>query len=289
MRVAILGASGMLGSMLVRHISKYFEVVATVRGRYIVNAPNIKQYSLDALEPDAIEYVIHDCDWVINAIGLINKYVNNENLVEAVKINVIFPRLLADVAEKSGCQVIQIATDCVFSGLRSRYTENDIHDATDIYGKTKSLGEINSPNMHHLRCSIIGPELKSHTSLMDWFLKQPKGAVVDGYTNHLWNGITTLHFAKICKGIIESNLALPNVQHVVPADVVSKCELLHYFSKEYSREDVCIKPTLAPQVINRSLATANTELNLQLWNLAGYSNPPTISQMVKELAEYCKN
>jgi len=288
MKVAVLGASGMLGSMLVNYLPQYFDVVATAR-QAKCNMDNVRWAVLDADDPRAMGYIVRDCDWVINAIGLINKYIVEANIVEAVKVNIVFPRLLVDVAEKQGCQVIQIATDCVFSGARGLYTEKNTHDPVDIYGKTKSLGEIHSPNIHHLRCSIVGPELKNHTSLLDWFLSQPTGAKVDGYTNHIWNGITTLQFAKICRGIIENNLKLPHIQHVVPTDVVSKAILLEYFATEFGREDICVKHAITLQGIDRTLGTCNPELNSQLWNLAGYPEPPTIEQMVKELAEYSRN
>lgn len=289
MKVAVLGASGMLGSMLVKYLSKYFDLVATVRENRSCYDSNIEWRLLNAENPTLVSNILSGCDWAINAIGMINKYVNDKSLVEAVKVNTIFPRLLADSAESVGCQVIQIASDCVFSGSCGNYCENAVHDPTDLYGKTKSLGEIESSNMHHLRCSIVGPELKNHVSLLDWFLSQPRGTTINGFTNHIWNGITTLHFAKICRGIIENDVKLPHLQHIVPANVVSKSILLEYFATEFGREYICIKRTLAPQEIDRVIGTCNPKLNYQLWKLAGYPEPPTIEQMVKELAEYSRN
>lgn len=288
-RVAVLGASGMIGSMLVDYLSQYFKVVATTRRPdYVRQMPNVQWRDLDIFEPDpmGIESVICDCQWAINAIGLIKQNIDDRNAVEAIKANVLFPYKLASVAEQCGCQVIQIATDCVYGGTKLQSVEEEKHDATDVYGKTKSLGEVNSPNMHHLRCSVIGHELKTHKSLMDWFLGQPKGASVSGYANHMWNGITTLHFAKICKGIIEVNLQLPHLQHVVPLDAVSKASLLRYLATEFGREDIYINEVYAEPSVFRTLDTSNPTLNQQLWGLAGYTEPPFIQDMVKELAGY---
>ena len=93
----------------------------------------------------------------------------------------MLPHQLARKAESSGAKVIQIATDCVYSGKKGEYVESDEFDPLDVYGKTKSLGEVTSPGVYHLRCSIIGPEPKEHKFLLDWFLGQPKNARVNGY------------------------------------------------------------------------------------------------------------
>src|SRR5262249_51893972 len=156
-------------------------------------------------------------------------YIRDDNAAEverAVDVNASFPHRLARAAEQTGTRVIQIATDCVYSGTRGQYIEANEHDARDVDGKTKSLGEVNSPAVHHLRCSIIGPELKGHASLLDWFTRQPRGASVRGFLNHRWNGVTTLQYGRICRGIIRQQMALPRLIHVVPADVVSKADLL---------------------------------------------------------------
>ena len=174
----------------------------------------------------------------------------------------------------------------MFSGQKGKYVESDPHDALDVYGKSKSLGEAYFPNMYHLRCSIIGPELTSHLSLLDWFLHQPRGAEVSGYTNHHWNGVTTLHFARLCRGIIKANLKLPHVQHLVPSGLISKADILKAFAKAFDRQDIKIKPAPANVVIDRTLTTNDVKLNQAIWQAAGYPKPPTIEQMIKELAEF---
>ncbi|MGH7238750.1 MAG: sugar nucleotide-binding protein, partial [Candidatus Saccharimonadales bacterium] len=216
-------------------------------------------------------------------------YIHDDDAQEverAVRVNTLFPHLLSKAAEKTGAQIIQIATDCVFSGEKGEYTETDAHDALDVYGKTKSLGEAYFGNIHHIRCSIIGPELKSHLSLMDWFLGQPQNAELNGFSNHQWNGLTTLHYAKLCQGIIKSGINLKHIQHVIPGNIISKANLLKVFAKDFNRGDVKINVVEAPKVIDRTLATNNNELNRAIWKAAGYDKPPTIEQMVAELARY---
>jgi dTDP-4-dehydrorhamnose reductase len=182
-------------------------------------------------------------------------------------------------------RILQIATDCVFSGNSDTpYTEKSDHDAIDVYGKTKSLGEVQSKNINHLRCSIIGPEHYRSSFLLEWFLSQKKKSEISGYTNHFWNGITTYHFARICEGIINSNMELPHLQHVLPSDKVTKYDLLNMFSKYYNRNDIEIKPSESEYKVNRILATVNPSANAKIWESAGYSNPPTIEKMIEELS-----
>lgn len=252
--ITILGKTGMLGSMLERTWEG--EHKATDRSEFDASYPDLD--------------VLVGSDWIINCIGVIKPYC--DDVPRAIAVNAIFPHLLP-------ANTIQIATDCVYSGQVGGYVEDSPHDAMDVYGKTKSLGE--SPRVKNLRCSIIGPEVKNHISLLDWFLSQKKA---NGFTNHLWNGITTLHFSKIVQGAIREGIELPQLQHIVPADVVSKAELLRIIAKSYHRK-IVVTDTEADEVVDRTLDTNNPRLNQRLWEAAGYPSPPTIRQMVEELAQ----
>src|SRR3989337_4578946 len=117
---------------------------------------------------------------------------------------------------------------------------------------------------------------------MDLFLGNPKNAEVGGYSNHMWNGVTTLHFAKICHGIIKENIKLPHLQHVIPGNSVSKFEMLKCFAKEFNRKDIKINKTKAPIVIDRTLQTESKKLNIKIWKAAGYQKPPTMEKMIEE-------
>ncbi|MBI4267073.1 MAG: sugar nucleotide-binding protein [Chloroflexi bacterium] len=298
MKVIVLGASGMLGSMVLDYLSRDLDVqlIATARRRDLIHSfesrlDNVEWRRLDAggSTVKKIVAVLGDAAWAVNAIGVIKPYIHDDNAAEverAVNVNARFPHLLAHAAEETGCRVLQIATDCVYSGRGGNYTEKDEHDPLDVYGKTKSLGEVYSGSVYHLRCSIIGPEPKGHISLLDWFLGQSRHASVNGYTNHRWNGVTTLHFAKLCQGIIKRRLALPHVQHVIPSGSISKAEMLGCFAREYKRGDITITPTNAKVVIDRTLSTVNDSLNRQLWAAAGYATPPSVPEMVAEMAKY---
>ncbi len=299
MNVVVLGASGMLGSMVLDWLSRdaSLKMAATVRSRELLGRlsaafpAGIEWRLLDAerCSEDDVAGVLADAQWAINAIGVIKPYIRDENAAEverAILVNARFPHVLAKAAAQRQCRVLQIATDCVYSGAKGAYSEKEGHDALDVYGKTKSLGEVHSPAVGHLRCSIIGPEPRGHVSLMDWFLGQPRGGSVGGYTNHQWNGVTTLHFARLCHGVIRQGLDLPHVQHVVPGGAISKADLLACLAREYQRLDVTITPTEAKTVIDRTLATADEALNRRLWAAAGYAQPPAVPQMVAEMARF---
>jgi dTDP-4-dehydrorhamnose reductase len=295
--VLVLGGTGMLGSMLTDELScrPGLRLSSTYRdsGQISQRAhlPGVTWVSFDA-GGSGLDRALAACghhEWIINAIGITKPLIQDDDaeLVErAVRINVTLPHEIARFAANSGARVLQIATDCVYSGIKGNYGESDLHDALDVYGKTKSLGECYAANVAHLRCSIIGPEPKDFKFLIEWFRLQKPGAQVNGFVNHQWNGITTLHFARLCAGIIENGIELPHLQHVVPNGVISKAQMLHEFALAYRRTDVQIQDTIAAKLIDRTLSTSNLALNQQLWQAAGYQVPPAVPEMIAEVASY---
>jgi dTDP-4-dehydrorhamnose reductase len=298
MRIVVLGASGMLGSMIVDWLCRdhSLHVIATLRSAELKRplqtsypSPEWRVLDVDDLPATDLVELLDGARWAINCIGVIKPHIREDNPAEierAIRVNALFPYVLARTAEACDVQVLQIATDCVYSGTRGRYLERDKHDALDVYGKTKSLGEVGSPNMHHLRVSIIGPEPLKHVSLMDWFLKQAPGSSITGYTNHQWNGITTLHFARLCHGVIQEGLNPKLLHHIVPTGTVTKAEMMCRFAEAFHRDDVEIHPAAANIAADRTLATDDEAFNRRMWKAAGYPKPPTIPQMLAELAEF---
>lgn len=297
-QVLLFGVSGMLGSMMLDVFSQEdtLDISVTVRdekkGEFLREKyPSVTVEYLAVDENESVLKDIQNFAWIINAIGITKPFIHDDNAYEierAIRINSLFPHALSRAVEHNSTRILQIATDCVYDGQKGKYTEKDIHDAQDVYGKTKSLGEVYSQQVHHLRTSIIGPEQGNEKFLFEWFLHSKKNASVTGFTNHLWNGTTTLHFAKICLGIILHDTYLSHIQHVVPADVVTKAELLHIFANAFDRNDIQITSTTAKNFVDRTLATEHDTINKMLWEHAGYTTPPTIEQMITELAEYLK-
>jgi dTDP-4-dehydrorhamnose reductase len=267
------------------------DLTATTRDRSFLNEfkkkyKNSHFFLLDAASIQLNAFPKENFDWIINCIGAIKPTIdekNNESIEKAIKLNSVFPRLLAKNFKTTN--IIQIATDCVFLETRGGHKENDMHAPSDIYGKTKSLGEVKRSNFFNIRCSIIGPEFNKKGSLFEWFMSnQEKSA--NGFTNHIWNGITTLHFAKLCEVTIANNLVdLPDTFHFIPSDKVTKYELLCIL-KEIYKKKIIVKPVKSKESLDRSLKTLHTRLNLSLWKQMGYSKPPGIRSMIQELSQY---
>ena len=289
--VLILGASGMLGSAVLKEFSSFQgELIATTRvGTSLVSDSKVRFLRFDAATDNLDSAFSMPIDYVINCIGIIKPYINDSDTKQtetAFDINGAFPNRLQAWASRRGTKVIQIATDCVFSGSKGKYLESNEHDALDVYGKSKSLGEAKGDSMMHLRVSIIGPEVDRNSSLLEWVRNQPKNAEISGYTDHFWNGITSMHFAKIARGIIENDLFEAGVFHVLPKDVATKCELVTLIAKYLGRPDIKVNPTATGANINRTLDTCFPDKNKALWLSAGYDSPPTIEQMVSGVTDW---
>jgi dTDP-4-dehydrorhamnose reductase len=228
-------------------------------------------------------------DLVINCIGLIKQQINDdskEHTKLAYQINSDFPAILNEYTLRTKTPVIQIGTDCVFSGSVGLYNEVSHFDCSDVYGLSKAEGENRSKSVMTIRCSIIGHEIRSSVSLMDWFLSQPASISVNGYTNHIWNGVTTLTFARVIHGIISKRTYSPGTIHLVPKDQISKFELLQILAEKFGREDIEIREFKAEIGVNRTLATLFPHKNEQLWLNAGYTQVPSIGELIQEYAEW---
>lgn len=299
--VLVLGANGMLGSMVCSKLALEagLEVTGTVRTKAEIQEakrafPGVQWADLEVI-PSAEGVVANVLglgrfDWIINCIGIIKQKMDprrGEDVETTVLVNSLFPHWLAKLVGKSSTRIIQIATDCVYSGAGTGAREDRPHDPLDVYGKTKSLGEVDRPGFFNVRCSIIGPELSGRFSLMEWFLGQGPGATVRGFTDHFWNGVTTLQFARLCSGIIRSEgSGLAGTQHWVPADTVSKYELLKILATHFNRSDVQILEHATGESVDRTLGTLAKDRNLSMWKSAGYQAAPTIDRMIAELADF---
>lgn len=279
-RVLLLGASGMLGHQIKVELENQEQInlVSTDRqkkpGRLFFD---VLSHNIGALELEKFDYVI-------NCIGLIKQKIRDDSLKDLsrmIQINTVFSHQLAAESLKFGTKVIQICTDCVFSGDDGDYSETSQHSPNDQYGITKSLGESNLENVINIRCSIIGEELSSKYSLYSWFSNLPEGEVANGYTNHSWNGVTTQVFAKIVCGLIVSDEPFHGMQHLIPFDKKTKFELLTEFNKKLGEKRITIQPFVSQESIDRTLITNHDDRNLMLWNLGGFKKPCEISEMIE--------
>lgn len=237
-RILVLGATGMAGHMIYYYLKEQerYEIHNMVFRTKLTDESII----CDVHDKHALRQVFQQVkpDIAINCIGvLVNESKTNPD--NAIYLNAYLPHFLKSLADETGGRLIHISTDCVFSGKKGKYVENDFRDADDVYGRSKALGEINNEKDCTLRTSIIGPELKENgEGLFHWFMQQ-KGEI-KGYTNAIWGGVTTLELAKAVDKVIEHNLA--GLYQVTNEMGISKYELIHLFKKIWDRSDVKIEP-----------------------------------------------
>lgn len=238
MKVLIVGASGMLGHQLWLELSKTHDVYGTVRRRHtrlqnLSNSsrhiiPDVNAYDLDKLKSIIDE---HDFDVIINCIGIVKQLDESKNYISSISINSLFPHQLAKMA--AGSKLIQISTDCVFSGSRGDYSEDDLPDASDLYGRSKLLGEINYGHHLTIRTSIVGHELDSNRSLLDWFLSS-SGSVF-GYSRAIYSGLTTLELARQINWILTNHFELSGLWQIA-SNPIDKFTLLSIVADSYEME-----------------------------------------------------
>lgn len=234
-KILILGAAGMAGHIIAKYLKLYsrdYEVYTTARDNTYINA----NYYID-IEKDLekLQNIISEeqFDIVVNCIGILMPD-TNKNIARAIYTNSFFPHWLVGITKDTNTKIIHLSTDCVFSGKKGHYTEQDIPDETHYYGRSKSLGEINNSKDLTLRLSIIGTELKPNGSgLLHWFLTQT--GEVRGYSKVYWNGITTLELAKHIHLIIQHSPNLSGLYHLAPDFTITKYELLKLANEVFNK------------------------------------------------------
>lgn len=245
MKVLILGVTGMLGHTLFKEMSRNnaFQIYGTTRNLNGLNSHfSIEELSrisdgVDADNFDSIISVISSVrpDIIINCIGIIKQLPIAKDPLTAITINAQLPHRISSVAQGVGARFIHISTDCVFNGSKGDYREEDNSTATDLYGKTKFLGEVEYPHCITLRTSIIGHELKTEFSLVDWFLSQEKE--VNGYTHAIYSGLSTYEMVNIISNYVIPNKDLSGIYHV-SSDYISKYKLLEILKDIYKKDIV---------------------------------------------------
>jgi dTDP-4-dehydrorhamnose reductase len=225
----------------------------------------------DSFMVDRLVEAVHP-DVIVNAVGVLNSFAD-EDKITAYHINGFLPHRLRRVADTIGARLIHISTDCVFSGDRGAYRENDVTDGTSAYAITKALGEVQDAGHLTIRTSIIGPEIrKGGIGLMHWFMSTT--GEVGGYTRVFWNGVTTLELAKWVDHYLSSPLS--GLIHLAHPKPVSKHDLLLLFQQTWNKQDVVVVPDDSV-VQDRTLVSTREDVKTDL---------PDYSTMLKELASW---
>jgi dTDP-4-dehydrorhamnose reductase len=282
-KLLILGVTGMLGHTLFTFFSKksvQYEVYGTARNRGGLEKwfePELLEHivtNIDVNHYDTIVKAMGEIqpDIVINCVGITKQSDVAEDPLSVIPINALFPHRLAALCKVSGGRMIHFSTDCVFSGGQGNYTEDDIPDPVDLYGRSKLLGEVNTSGCFTLRTSIIGRELYTRYGLIEWFLSQ-KGKHVKGYARAIYTGFTTSVLADLICRIVDHYPELSGVWHV-SSDPISKYELLKLVNQVF-KLNITIEKDEA-FVCDRSLNSSRFRKAI------GYT-PPTWQEMITQL------
>lgn len=264
-RIILFGSSGMLG--------KYVKTILSTK--YYVKCITRNEFNIESCDWSYLSELLNDLtkkDIIINCSGTIPQ--KNPLLSSYIKVNTLFPNKLNEIANHYDCKLIHITTDCVYSGKTGNYAEFDIHDSTEIYGITKSLGEC--INMCIIRTSIIG-ESDSKKGLLEW-VKLNNTKSITGYINCYWNGITCLTLANIILEMINENIYWKGVQHIFSPNTISKFELCSIIRDVYNL-DIKITESKFDRDKNMTLNTLKNNM----------FNIKTISEQITELKEYHDN
>jgi dTDP-4-dehydrorhamnose reductase len=280
LRVLILGGAGMLGHKLYQSYRGRFDTFATVRSnyrhyaRYELFDPQRLLGGVDAENFDSLVRAMAEVkpEVVINCIGIIKQLPSAKDPILSLSINSLLPHRLANLCRAGGCRLIHMSTDCVFSGRKGYYSEQDVSDAEDLYGRTKFLGEVDAPGCLTLRTSIIGRELATASGLVEWFLSN-RGGTVRGFTRAIYTGFTTLALARIVADVLETHPDLSGLYQVSSA-AIGKYDLLTLVNEIYSL-GIRIEPDSAV-VCDRSLDAT------RLRAATGF-RPPSWPDMIKEM------
>lgn len=247
MRVLILGATGMLGSSLFRILqeNKTFEVWGTLRDDNGLNYFSRQNHSklisnVDILDENALLQTFEQVqpNIVINCIGVIKQLEAAQDPLVVLPINALLPHRLATLCKQFDTRLVHISTDCVFSGKKGSYTELDQLDAQDLYGQSKYIGELTKdPHAITLRTSMIGHELNTNNSLVDWFLSQQ--GETRGYIKAIFSGLPTVELAQVIENFVIPNPELSGLYHVA-AKPINKYELLRLVAEIYGKNIVII-------------------------------------------------
>ena len=240
MKILILGGNGMIGHKIFQVLNEDFKNTWVLIRKKKRDLPYVNLFNSNIIEGFELEdektlFSFLDNfnpDIIINAVGITIRRGVNEKISKSIFINSLLPNLLEDWVDRMpNKRLIHLSTDCVFNGELGSYNEESIPNATDIYGRTKILGEVKGSNTITLRSSMIGRELENFTELFEWVISQ-KGNRIKGFNNAIYSGITTIRMARYIKLIIMNFPKLSGLFNV-SSEPISKYNLIKLLNKNF--------------------------------------------------------
>jgi dTDP-4-dehydrorhamnose reductase len=273
MKILVLGGSGMLGHKLWQSLTPRFDTQMSVRRPAAAYAHFgifdeshiLGDVSADEFNTVANAFATVRPEVAVNCIGIVRQNMSAKDSVASITINALFPHRLARLCAESGTRLIHISTDCVFSGHKGNYDENDTPDPEDLYGRSKLLGEVTGAGCLTIRTSLIGRELKGVQGLVEWFLNQA-GGCVRGFQRAVFSGLTTEALSQLLVSVIAEHRDLEGLYHVA-ADPITKFDLLSLIRETYGlRIEIEPDETLAcDRSLNGARFRAATNLVPPAW------------------------
>lgn len=281
MKLLITGGNGMLGHKLVQELSSEHEVFTTIRrdpasvSKFGIFDPERTIGGIDLLDDTSLRNVLSSVrpDVVINAAGVIKQLPSSGNVINTLLVNAILPHRLFQYAQEFGFRLLIVSTDCVFSGAKGNYNESDPADALDLYGRSKNLGEPAGSRCLVIRTSIVGRELQTSHSLVEWFLSN-RGKKVNGFTRAIYSGFPTAVFADIIGNLLSKHQDLSGLYHI-SSNPIDKCSLLTLLNEAFDA-GVSIEPDDS-FAIDRSLDSSKFRTE------TGFV-PPSWEKMIERMA-----
>lgn len=233
MKILILGGTGLIGNRLARQLRENADVHASTRANLgqmpmleHILEPKKWLVGLDATDSRLLESEIGRLkpNVVVNCLGVVKKQILTRDVETTILLNSVLPNRLSGLAEKYDFKLIHLSTDCVFSGKTGNYIESSIPDAVDLYGRSKTLGELNNSKDLTLRTSFVGREIKSFTNLFEWVRKNQNKKIV-GYRNAIYSGLITQVTSEIIERLIFDFSALTGLWHLA-SEPISKFDLI---------------------------------------------------------------
>jgi len=228
MRILILGIDGMIGHKIAQSLSQDYEVIGSTRkdvNHQKIGLNNCLLYKKDFIIDDQnVFFNKISPDVIINCIGITTRRGISRNMSNTDFINSRFPHKISEWVSIKNRRLIHFSTDCVFSGKKGDYLDDDKPDANDIYGMSKAKGEIDNNSSLTLRCSMIGREIYNHTELFEW-LYSMKNKDIEGYANVIYSGVTTFWMGDVIKKILKNNISLSGIYNI-SSEPISKYHLL---------------------------------------------------------------
>lgn len=283
-RVLLLGATGMLGSYLAKHLPDHFKTYSpTPRNpKHLTLPENITWLStcLDFSNLKSLDELLEECapDVIINCIATTPNSISAADAIENINVNSLFPHLLARLARARGCKLIHFSTDGVFSGARGYYSESDLPDPLDIYGRSKLLGEVSGGYCLTLRTTFYGLS-SGNRGLVDWLLAQ-RGGHVKGFKNYIFSGLFMGAVASAIIAII-SKPVFPSGLYHLGGPAISKFDLLTMVSERFGL-GITVEPVFAP-IVNRSLDSS------RFWKMIGQDMPQSTSMIDEMQREFLQS